>query len=267
MSMKKKQSDGIKQQAIHILSMMKKQNEKLGDKMKKLVKTDIVTAKRVFEADVDGWTPVHACTLKGSKNLLKIMISSGIDVNFRMGQPEGLPGECSLLHIAAYRGDVKICKYLISRGARVGIQDGCDRTPLYYAQTKQHNRVVELLKQKDRGLTLTNKDQDTMMVDECPTPQPSKFCFFPQLKSWHVLCMPWIARWLNYLIIFNLFIFFVLKGNRYKSIVSYFLDLLCNMSFDINNFWHFCAGYYMNMVYVLYHTCNCKEHNFKVHCM
>lgn len=92
MSMKKKQSDGIKQQAIHILSMMKKQNEKLEDKMKKLVKTDIVTAKRVFESDVDGWTPVHACTLKGSKNLLKIMISSGIDVNFRMGQPEGLPG-------------------------------------------------------------------------------------------------------------------------------------------------------------------------------
>lgn len=153
--------------------------------MKKLVKTDIVTAKRVFESDVDGWTPVHACTLKGSKNLLKIMIGSGIDVNFRMGQPEGLPGECSLLHIAAYRGDVKICKYLISRGARVDIQDGCDRSPLYYAQTKQHNRVVELLKQKDRGLTLTNKDQDIVMVDECPTPQPSKFCFFPQLKSWH----------------------------------------------------------------------------------
>lgn len=151
--------------------------------MKKLVKTDIVTAKRVFESDVDGWTPVHACTLKGSKNLLKIMIGSGIDVNFRMGQPEGLPGECSLLHIAAYRGDVKICKYLISRGARVDIQDGCDRSPLYYAQTKQHNRVVELLKQKDRGLTLTNKDQDIVMVDECPTPQPSKFCFFPQLKS------------------------------------------------------------------------------------
>ena len=56
----------------------------------------------------------RTCALKGSKHLLKIMVGSGIDVNARMGHPEGLPGECSLLHIAAYRGDVKMCKYLLN---------------------------------------------------------------------------------------------------------------------------------------------------------
>lgn len=50
--------------------------------MKKLVKMDIVIVKRVFELDVDGWMFVYVCILKGSKNLLKIMISFGMDVNF-----------------------------------------------------------------------------------------------------------------------------------------------------------------------------------------
>ena len=190
MSMKKKETESGKQHAsaVTILSLMKKPNDKLDDKIKKFIKKDKITAKRVFETDVDGWTPVHACALKGSKHLLKIMVSSGIDVNARMGHPEGLPGECSLLHIAAYRGDVKMCKYLLSRGARVDIRDSCDRTPLYYAQNKQHGRVMELLKQRGGGgeLSLTiRSDPDTQAMDECPTPQPNKltFCFFRHFKS------------------------------------------------------------------------------------
>ncbi|XP_048727242.1 uncharacterized protein LOC125645642 [Ostrea edulis] len=185
MSLKKKQVDCVKQQAMNILSMMRRQDDKLEDKLKKFVKKDKATARRTLETDVDGWTPVHACALKGSKHLLKVMISAGIDVNFRMGQPEGLPGGCALLHIAAYRGDVKICKYLISRGALVDIEDNYNRTPLYYAFKKQHSRVIELLKQKGGELTVENNETETMMVDECPTPQPTTlgFCFFTHFKS------------------------------------------------------------------------------------
>ncbi|XP_061194075.1 poly [ADP-ribose] polymerase tankyrase-2-like [Saccostrea echinata] len=185
MSTKRKQVDSIKQQAINILSMMRKQDNKLEDKMKKFVKKDKAIARRTFETDVEGWTPVHACVMKGSKHLLKVMIGTGIPVNFRMGQPEGLPGECSLLHIAAYRGDVKICKYLISHGACVDARDNYNRAPMYYAQTKQHNRVIELLKQKGGDQTVDNTDTDIMMMDECPTPQPTKlgFCFSPFMKS------------------------------------------------------------------------------------
>ncbi|CAG5123197.1 unnamed protein product, partial [Candidula unifasciata] len=106
--------------------------------VKQLTKLNKELAYAVLVADVDGWTPVHACVMRGSKKLLKAMLQVGIPINCAMGQPEGLPGRCTLLHVAANRPDKKMLDYLLHHGADVNARDSDGNTALFYA--KQSNK-------------------------------------------------------------------------------------------------------------------------------
>ena len=104
-----------------------------------------------------------------------------MDVNFRMGQPEGLPGDCTLLHIAAYRGDVKYLEFLMAHGAELNAKDSLGRSAVLYAAKNKHRRIVRLLERK--GANMTGVSKSAILPEECITPctpQPSavKFCFF-----------------------------------------------------------------------------------------
>ena len=81
----------MREKAAAVLALMREDEAKLIRQAKQLVKKHKSTAARLFTTEVDGWTPLHACVLRGSKHLLKTMLSAGVEVNFRMGQPEGLP--------------------------------------------------------------------------------------------------------------------------------------------------------------------------------
>lgn len=107
--------------------------------------------------------------------LLKVLLSSGIDVNITMGQPDGLPKGCTLLHMACLRGDIERIEYLLSQNSDINATDSCSMTPVMYAAKRNHRRAVKLL--QDRGANMAGVE---LPAYECITPQPtsSKFCFF-----------------------------------------------------------------------------------------
>ncbi|KAK3087937.1 hypothetical protein FSP39_012631 [Pinctada imbricata] len=165
--------------ATTVFALMKENETKLIRQANAFVKKNKSRARQIFETVVDGWTPLHACALRGSKKLLKTMLGAGSDINIRMGHPEGLPDQCTLLHIACHRGDLKICELLLSRGADVTSKDGNCRTPVYYAAKRRHKRVIKLLEKK--GADVSNVEKWAPNIsNECETPLPttSGFCFF-----------------------------------------------------------------------------------------
>ncbi|KAL3888663.1 hypothetical protein ACJMK2_001027 [Sinanodonta woodiana] len=131
--------------AIALFVLLKREDDKLVDLGRKLVKKNKTYAKTVFITEVDGWTPFHAFVLRGERKMVKIALKAGVDVNFPMGKPEGLPGNCSPLHLAAHRGDISVISVLISNGADVNIRDDTGRAPLYYASQKQNTLAVKTL--------------------------------------------------------------------------------------------------------------------------
>ncbi|XP_060084047.1 serine/threonine-protein phosphatase 6 regulatory ankyrin repeat subunit A-like [Ylistrum balloti] len=169
--------------AMNVLAMLKKDESRLIRKAKQLVKKRRNFARKVFIENVDGWTPAHACALRGSKKLLKVMVNSGFDINTQMGQPEGLPNGCTLLHIAAYRGDADICKYLISCGADVDAKDSFGRTPLYYTTRHNNRYLFNCFEKTGADISALDKWLPNWRSDhtnECMTPQQKSitFCFF-----------------------------------------------------------------------------------------
>lgn len=173
-----KHGGSAKELATVVMARMRNDETKLIREVKRFIKKHKSLAKQVLTTDLDGWTPVHACALRCTKLLLKAFLDAGIDINIRMGQPEGLPNNCSLLHMAALRGDQKIMELLVARGADVNARDSSDNTPVVYAAKRRHRRAVRFL--EDHGAIMDGVEILPDISGECITPQPSsaKFCFF-----------------------------------------------------------------------------------------
>ncbi|KAL8572883.1 hypothetical protein ACOMHN_011132 [Nucella lapillus] len=187
------EEEEVKEMAMVALGLLKQEVKVMLNQVKHLVKANPSLASQVFTTEVDGWTPVHACVLRSKKKVLKAMLQTGIDVNCRMGQPDGLPDCCALLHIAANRHDgKKIADYLLSHGADVNAKDSFGRTPLFYANRGGHRDVIKLL--VDNGavahaspeveVTLAPEEsgvQGRKFSEDLVTPEPklTRFCFLP----------------------------------------------------------------------------------------
>lgn len=171
-----KTTSDIKELAMYVMALMSEDEKRLKAQVKKLIKKHKSLAAQILTTDVDGWTPVHACALRGKKKLLKLFLSSGIDVNIRMGEPEGLPKGCTLLHMSALRGDVKHLDYLLSRGADVNAIDSCDMTPIMYAAKRRHRRAYRLL--EENGANMEGVEFPAQLEPITPQAQSAKFCFF-----------------------------------------------------------------------------------------
>ena len=176
-------SGHAKQRAMSFLALLKADEATLIRQAKRLTKKRQSLARQVFTEDVDGWTPIHACALRGSKTLLKILLCAGIDVNTKMGQPEGLPDGCAAIHLAAVRGDWNVIKVLLEKGADINAKDTCGRTPVTYAAYRKHRRIVRLLQEHGADMSMCEYPANYKETDnctECITPQQGnmKFCFF-----------------------------------------------------------------------------------------
>ncbi|KAJ8300558.1 LOW QUALITY PROTEIN: hypothetical protein KUTeg_022077 [Tegillarca granosa] len=132
----------IQQTAVSMLALLKKNEDALVDQ-------------------VDGWTPFHAFALKGCRKLVKLAIKAGVDVNLKMGQPEGVPGYCSALHLASYRGDLSIIEVLLSNEADVEQKDRQNRK--YYASKKRNTLAVRALARAGAGLDDCEPDHKSML--------------------------------------------------------------------------------------------------------
>lgn len=175
-----KRGGSTKELAMAVMAQMRDDETKLMRQVKRFIKKHKSIAKQVLTTDLDGWTPIHACALRCNKSLLKAFLEADIDINVTMGHPEGLPDKCSLLHMAALRGDMKILELLVARGANVNAQDSCDNTPAIYAAKRRHKRAVKFLEEHGANMAGVELPAHSDNSVDCITPQPSsaKFCFF-----------------------------------------------------------------------------------------
>ncbi|PVD32114.1 hypothetical protein C0Q70_07542 [Pomacea canaliculata] len=172
----------VVEMAMVALSLLRRDDKTMLQQVKHLVKANHQLAQKVFTTEVDGWTPVHACALRGKKKVLKAMLQAGIDVNLKMGQPDGLPGQCNLLHIAANRPDKKIIDYLIHHGADVNARDSFGRTPIFYAHRAGNKDCVRTLADSGGHLSDMAEESEIPCVTESeetttPEPRTTRFCF------------------------------------------------------------------------------------------
>ena len=148
--------DNIKM-AIQLLRTLHQEENNISKRVKQLIKEKPDIAKEIFTVDVYGWTFAHACVLRGTLSLLKLILGAGIDANCRLGDlQDGLSGHCTLLHLAAYRGDYKIVQLLLSYNAKLDAVDSFGEYPLAYAKKYQHESLYSCLQYP------TKTDNDTV---------------------------------------------------------------------------------------------------------
>ncbi|CAG5120403.1 unnamed protein product, partial [Candidula unifasciata] len=140
-----KSSSDVKSEAIACMGLLRRNEVKLMENAKLLLKQDREFFLKVFTSTVDEWTLIHACTLKGVRPLVKIALKAGVDPNLEMGVPDGLPGRCTPLHLAAHRGDVSIIELLVQFGAQVNKQDNMNYSPLHYALRRGNTLAAKKL--------------------------------------------------------------------------------------------------------------------------
>ncbi|KAK6183361.1 hypothetical protein SNE40_010860 [Patella caerulea] len=179
-------TQNVRDIAMAAMSLLRHNPKKLLKKAKRLVKEHPKIARDVFCVDVEGWTLIHACALRGTKTILKTLLSCGVDLNFEMGFPDGLPGNSTCLHLAAYRGDIKIIDYLLSHGANIHAQDSQGHEPIFYAVKRNQTETILYLQDKGAYATNHNDVTDRGFADMVMTPEPKirPFCFsFHALKK------------------------------------------------------------------------------------
>lgn len=131
--------------AISIMAKLKLSDDVVRGQIKELFKQSRFFARSVLSVNVDGWTLYHAFALRGMRKLVKLALKTGIDPDLEMGQPEGLPGRCTALHLAAHRGDVSIISILLSHDADVNKKDTAGKMPIYYASRNKNSLAVRTL--------------------------------------------------------------------------------------------------------------------------
>ena len=166
--------DDKQQDARTLLGLLRRDEDSLNDAGKQLVKQDRDYARAVFTNVVDGWTPFHAFVLRGARKMVKLCLKANVDVNLTMGSPDGLPGGCSALHLAAHRGDVSIISLLISNGANLDLRDDSNTTPVVYASRANNTLAVKTLQRA--GADMRGCDETKQTSDDTA---PSPICFLP----------------------------------------------------------------------------------------
>ena len=62
----------VRSEAVKFLGQLRQHEDSLADWLKLLAKKDPRRLHEIFTAKVDGWTPLHACTLRGARKLVKV---------------------------------------------------------------------------------------------------------------------------------------------------------------------------------------------------
>ncbi len=87
----------------------------------------------------DGATPLHRAARTGNRQVARVLIGAGADVN---ASQRGV----TPLHIAARRGHWAVAELLLSAGADVDAVDDRGRTALELAESEGHGSVAELVR-------------------------------------------------------------------------------------------------------------------------
>ena len=100
---------------------------------------------------------LHIATDCGNKDMVKLLLRLGLDVNVQGGTSKRTP-----LNVASYSGNVELVKFLIDCGASFDVSEP-DRNPLFAAIHGGHKEVVEIL--LNAGIDIDARYTGTTMRD------------------------------------------------------------------------------------------------------
>ncbi|NPB03405.1 MAG: hypothetical protein GXO39_03195 [Thermotogae bacterium] len=123
-------------------SLCKAAKEGNYEEVKALVKRG---AKIDTVCDNEGRIPLDVAAWEGHPQVVKYLVGEfirrgSVDVKFHDGK--------TLLHFAAYGGDLKQMKYLVEKGADINAKDRLGRAPLHEAALRGHLPVMKYLIEK-----------------------------------------------------------------------------------------------------------------------
>ena len=102
------------------------------------------------------WTILHAAAYYGNLEVVKILVSKGKDVNVKTEYHGDTP-----LALAASSGHVEVVKLLVSAGADVNAKDNNGQTPLYLAMRHEDVPFIRLLVSAGADINVKDKDGKT----------------------------------------------------------------------------------------------------------
>jgi len=108
----------------------------------------------------DGSMALHAAVGRWQKEVAKLLLAKGADVNAETLSRWGVSGS-STLHVAATRGSRDLAALLIDGGANLNAKDSDGRTPLHVAAADGHYEVARLLVEKGSDVNAEDSDGDT----------------------------------------------------------------------------------------------------------
>ncbi|KAI1259122.1 ankyrin repeat protein [Xylariaceae sp. FL1019] len=138
------QSDQVNTGGIKIFHMN-------GTAHRTLLRTCLALLERSFKFSRDIYWPEHF-----QHAVAKAEVSSEFSRQFFQAQTCGAPPSFTLLHLAAYFGNVAWAQMLLKKDA----SDSLGRTALFWAATRGHKGMVELL--LEHGADINTKDQSKM---------------------------------------------------------------------------------------------------------
>ncbi|MEM7176041.1 MAG: ankyrin repeat domain-containing protein, partial [Chlamydiota bacterium] len=94
-------------------------------------------------AKMGGWPPLHYAAFYNSKEVAKILLQHGADVNAKNEDGE------TPLHYAAFYNNKEVADLLINAGADKNIKDNDNQTPLDLARKEGHKEMIDLLESKN----------------------------------------------------------------------------------------------------------------------
>ncbi len=97
-----------------------------------------------------GETPLHSAASAGQLEVMKFLVSKGVDVNLKENNG------ATALHLACYYGHRDTVEWLIDHGADKDARDGDGSTPIFWAVYGGRKNIVELL--IARGSDVNSKD-------------------------------------------------------------------------------------------------------------
>lgn len=116
----------------------------------------IKKGKDVNRSTPKGFTPLHAATIGGREEAIKLLLDNGALIDPREKEENRTP-----LHIATQNGNKRIVELLISRGADINAHAIDNITPLHMAVIISNEEIVELLLKNGADTTILANIRDT----------------------------------------------------------------------------------------------------------